>query len=312
MKKVDPTDFWKKYKLLESTKTFKQSIKHPRVCRFCKKNEQKTTFNTVTHAVPELLGKNNFTSFDECDKCNFKFSGYESHLSKFFMPYLTMIGVKGKRKVPDFHSRTESGDENTRMIVKAENEKQRSIQISELSVYKIDEVSKTMSITFKLPPHKPLFVYKSLVKIGMSLLPKEKARKYSNTFKWLLDENSSADYFCQSFITVLKGVKFAEPFAEIYSAKRAISKYQFIPQLTLVIRFGNLVVQVFLPFSDNFMVDLQLKKPVLNIYPSFIYEKNSEKFIFKEIDFCSAESVSYDEKLQFTFESADLNIKKDT
>ena len=313
MEQLDYLDFWKKYQLIESTKTFKATLISPRICRFCKRGERETTFKTTTHAIPELLGNNNFISFDECDKCNAKFSGLESHLSKFFMPYLTMAGVKGKRGIPAFHSRTEKSNEQTRTIIKSDGQGKRNIILTHLDDYKIDEVSKTMQITFRLPPHKPFHVYKSLVKIAMSLLPAKDVVKYKNSFKWLIDEPSHTDIFYTAFITLLTSGRFAEPFAELYSAKRVLSKDKFYPKLTLVVGFGNIVIQIFPPLPDKMnSSNLQGRIPELNLFPSIFFEKDKNKssYTIRHIDLKSKVSVTNDEIISFTYESADLNIGK--
>lgn len=315
MKEIDYLDFWKKYQLIESTKTFKPILPSKRVCRFCKQDKAKTTFKTVTHAIPELVGQNNFTSYDECDKCNAKFSGLESHLSKFFMPYLTMGGVKGKRNVPSFHSRTENGNEETRTIIKADGDRKRNIILRNLDDYRIDEAEKKMYITFRLPPHKPFQVYKSLAKIALSMLPMSEVRKYNNAFNWLIDEPNRIDIFPIAFISVLTSGRFSEPFAELYSAKRVRYKNKFIPKLTLILGFGNIVVQIFPPLPDAISsVDLQDSNPEINLFPSFYMERDKSKpsFTIKSVELNSKTSVTYDETITFSYESADLNIEKST
>jgi len=311
---MNPLDFWKKYELVASTKTFSSLINIPRACRFCLEDETTTTFNTTTHAVPELLGENNFISLDECDKCNSKFSGFESHLSIFFRPYLTMVGVKGKRKIPEFHSRTENGNENTRTIVKVAEDEKRNLILCDLEDYKIDEQEKRMSITFRKPPHKPLWVYKALVKIALSLLPKEGLSKYKNVLDWLLDKpDYYADYFVTAFITVLTRGKFQAPFAELYRAKRTMYKKHFLPELTLVLGFGNLVVQIFLPLSQEFENEVsEGKTPTLNLFPSFAFDKaaRKEKFTINVVDLKGEESITYNETLHFVYHCAELNINK--
>lgn len=306
---MDPY-FKKKYKLIASTKTFNSSTTAQKICKFCKCDKTKVSFGNLPHAIPELLGENNFISGDECDECNNKFSAYETHLSTFFLPYLTMAGVKGKRKVPEFHSRTENRDEATRTIVKVGEDGNRKILLSDLTDYVIDEEKKTMSITFRKPPHKPYWVYKALVKIGLSLMPEEYIDKFNESYKWLLDKACSVDYFITAFITVLTRNKFAKPFAELYLAKRNIYKTHFIPQSTLIVGFGNIVAQIFLP-EFNFEKTKE-KQPQMNLYPGFAFDKTSSKtkFTINAVDLKSKVSVTYNETLHFSFHSAELNIGK--
>ena len=310
---MDPLYFWKKYKLVASTKTFKPLTNTPNICRFCKQCEPKVTFNSKTHAVPELLGENNFISLDECDTCNNIFSGFESHLSIFFRPYLTMLAVKGKRKIPEFHSRTENGNEDTRTIIKIGENHNRNILLKDLCDYKIDKENKTMSITFRKQPHRPFWVYKSLVKVALSILPTKNISEYNEVFKWLLDKSNSADYFITAFITVLTRSKFSEPFADLYKAKRTIYKKSFIPEMTLVIGFGNIIVQIFLPLTIHFDIKTaNSKRPELNLYPSFVFDKNSQKtqFTINAVDLKSKSPITYDEILHFSYQTAEFNIDR--
>ncbi|TPG44553.1 HNH endonuclease [Flavobacterium pectinovorum] len=303
-------DFWQKYELIESTKTFIAISNNPKSCRFCNLDEQHTTFNTEAHLIPELMGENKIISYDECDKCNNKFSGFESHLSIFFRPYLTIMGVKGKKKVPTFQSRTEDGNEHTRTIITV-NDNKRNVILQNLDDYQISKENKTFTITFRKPPHKPFLVYKSLVKIALSLLPSEKIKDYKNVFDWILDKSNETDAFITAFITVIKAGKFRKPFAELYSAKRIYYKNHFLPEMTCIIGFGNVVVQIFLPLSNTFDYQkAKLKTPNLNLFPSVIYDKNKTVFNFKAIDLIEKNSITYNEILHFSFEDAEINIPR--
>lgn len=305
---MDPY-FLKKYKLVASTKTFSASQLVSKVCRFCKRNESQVSFNNLPHAIPELLGENDFISSDECDECNNWFSAYETHLSIFFRPYLTMVGVKGKKKIPEFHSRTENRNEATRTIIKVGEDGNRKVILSDLSDYIVDKEKKTISLVFRKPPHKPHWVYKALVKIGMSLLPPNYIDKYDQVYKWLLDKDCCVDTFITAFITILTRSKFSEPFAELYLAKRTMYKKHFLPQATLVIGFANIVVQIFLP-EDNYETTKELP-PHMNLYPAFAFDKNTTKtrFAINHVDLKSKHSVTYNETLHFSFQEGEFNIE---
>ncbi|MEI8202456.1 MAG: HNH endonuclease [Bacteroidota bacterium] len=308
---MDPLDFFKKYKLIATTENLQNNSSTPRVCRFCGNDETKNTFNSDTHIIPELLGENDFIHFEECDKCNSKFSGFESHLAILFRPYLTMVGVKGKHRVPEFQSRTLEKNENTRTIIKHKDNKIRYVFTSQKNDFLIDDENKKGSITFRLPPHKPILVYKSLVKIALTLLPKTEVSKYKNIFYWLSDSLNKDTHFPFAFVSILLGSKFSIPFAELYKTKRTIYKYHFLPELTLIIRFGNIVLQIFLPLSNEFNFEKShLKSPTLNLYPSYIWDeyKSITQFTFNQINLSRCTSVSYDETIHFAYAKADLNI----
>lgn len=94
--KGDGMHFWKIYEIAGSTSQLNNRPGAERICRFCQKHEGAVSFKMKAHAFPELLGENDYLIEDECDICNSMFSAFESHLSKFFLPYLSAVQVKGK------------------------------------------------------------------------------------------------------------------------------------------------------------------------------------------------------------------------
>lgn len=58
------TDFINKFERINSTEKFERNfIKNiEKTCKFCSKTTKETTFKNVPHIIPELFGKNNFTS----------------------------------------------------------------------------------------------------------------------------------------------------------------------------------------------------------------------------------------------------------
>lgn len=306
----DPLHFWKKYEKIASTIDFNPIISNTRKCRFCKKNENDTTFLMDAHVIPELLGANNILTLDECDECNKLFSRYESHLSTYFLPYLTMAGVKGKHGIPQFHSRTNNRDEKTRTIITS-TENKRQIQLGDILDYEIDQETKTGTITFRKAPHRPLWVYKALCKIGLSLIPEDAFSQFDEVCKWLIDDSKFVSYFVTISSTLFTVKKFKHPYAELFRVKRILYNKSFLPEYTMVLGFGNVMIQIFLPLSSNTVYErAKEKKPVLNFYPSFIHDDfiNKKKSQMNFIDLKGNETVSYNQKLHFTFLEAELNI----
>ena len=73
--------------------------KENKLCRFCGKDESSTSFNNVSHAIPESLGNKTFIALEECDTCNEEFAqGIEDSLDKYLKPYRTLAHIKGKKK----------------------------------------------------------------------------------------------------------------------------------------------------------------------------------------------------------------------
>ncbi len=314
--------FFAPYTILRSTQNPPNEDNKTKRCRFCGKGEEETSFDMVPHIIPELLGANAITCDDECDECNGLFSKYESHLAIYFRPYLTMVGVKGKKGVPNFQSRTENRDESTRTNILFTDEGKRQILLTHLNDYKVDEKSKTMSLTFRLPPCRPLWVYKALVKIGISMMSTDERKCYREAINWLRNLDSDAVYFPTAFVTILPRKKFRSPFAQLLEADEIFTGDQFVPKNSLLVYFGNIVVQIFFPLPDDFDFATSNKKsPALNIFPASIHNTSSDDFPgsspndeitirykFASVDLSLESSITYDQNLNFTFKTGEFNI----
>ncbi len=54
-----------------------------KICRFCGRNSDQTTFNNKSHIIPKFLGNFLVISNFECDECNAIFSRYETELERY-------------------------------------------------------------------------------------------------------------------------------------------------------------------------------------------------------------------------------------
>ncbi|PBQ32730.1 hypothetical protein CNR22_13415 [Sphingobacteriaceae bacterium] len=307
----DPLDFFKKYSLVGSSKTIDLKKSKAKVCRYCSKNNTQTKFNQDTHLIPELLGENDTLTFDECDTCNKTFSNFESHLATFVRPYLTMLGVKGKKKIPKFHSRTKDRNEETRTILEHQEGNHKKLILQDLDDYRINHDEKTFDIIFRKAPFVPLRVYKSILKIGLSLLPLEDDKNNQRSFTWLNSDNVELAYVSTGFITSLTRTYFQTPWADLYQANKLGTTRKVFPKHTLILGFANQIVQIFLPFSNE-QADVHTgKRPLdLILYPSFAFDKieGSQTVRIKTFDLSVDHAVTEDQKMTFTYESAELNI----
>lgn len=77
-----------------------ESKKEKRICRFCNKDAQSTSFRKKAHAISEALGNKSIIVNDECDTCNERFgAGIENAVIAYCRIYLIITGVKGKEGV---------------------------------------------------------------------------------------------------------------------------------------------------------------------------------------------------------------------
>jgi hypothetical protein len=309
--KPDPHDFWEKYDLVNSSDSYSPKKIKSKVCRYCSRTEKETTFNQDTHLLPELIGENNILTFDECDLCNKLFSEYESSFSIFIRPYITLLGVKGKKKIPAFQSRTVVRDEKTRTTLKHIKGNQKELHIQNLEDYSINPNTKTFDIIFRKPPFTPIKVYKSLLKIGLSLLPTEFDKFNKNSFAWLTDRQDDLNFIPQAFITTLKRTQFKKPTAYLYRAKKIFTDSEEFPEHILIICFANQIIQIFLPFSKELNKVTHVKRQlILNLFPAFVFDKikSSQTVEIKTYDLGITTSVSDNHQITFGYQVAEIDI----
>lgn len=307
----DPLDFWKKYELVCSSKNFLAQATKSEVCRYCKRTNKEVTFNQDTHLLPELLGENEILTYDECDKCNKLFSKFESNFSIFVRPYITLLGVKGKKKVPKFQSRTVDRDEETRTVLRHTDGNRKELHIRMLDDYTINSETKTFDIVFRKPPFVPLKVYKTLLKVGLSLLPPKFDKANEQSFAWLTDRQEHLEFIPYAFITTLKRASFANPSADLYRAKRIVNGKWEYPEHILILCFANQVIQIFLPFSDELKkVHNGKRKLSLNLLPAFAFDKikTAQTVEIKTYNLGVATSVTENHQISFSYQDAEINI----
>jgi hypothetical protein len=304
-------DFDKNYKLINSSILYNPIKEKSIVCRYCGKTNSETTFKQITHLLPELLGQNDIQTYDECDLCNNLFSGYESNLSIYIRPYITLLGIEGKGKTPDFQSRSIERNEETRTTLIHDEGNKKQLFIQNLDDYKINSDEKSVEINFRKPPFKPISVYKALLKIGLSLLPKEFDTFNKKSFEWLAKKNVELAFCKYAFQTSLQRSRFPEPCAYLYRAKQLFTINEEFPEHILILCFANQIIQIFLPFSDE-LWNIHKNERNLNlnnIFPAFVYEKspNVRSIGMNIIDLGDSHTVKQDHKISFSFESIEFH-----
>ncbi len=306
-------DFFEKYELICNVgdETISKDEPLNRVCRFCKRNERVTSFKNQAHIVPELLGQNDYICFDECDECNRLFSKYENHLAIFLRPYLAIMGIRTKNGVPTFESRTD-GNEEKRTRFTFDSDGNRLLEIGDLDDIRTDATGHTISVRFRLPPYRHSDMFRSLLKIGLSLMPQNCLDNYHNCIDWLLNKTATVNRIQALAVTVLTTTKFGTPNVFLYKKKEEFSHRVQMPEFTLIVGTANLMLQIFLPYSDA-MNDINgiNSKPEATIFPAIGYERQITKTraytFFK--DLIMDETVKEDEWLTFT-SSTPLTILK--
>lgn len=271
------TSFLDKYQEISSSNDFKGKFNKSaeKVCKFCSKSSTETAFTNIPHVIPELLGRNNYTSNEECDTCNELFGKFETDLANYISPYQTLIGQKTKKKVPSFQSRKKRNEKPT--TIKYVDGKPNICFKNNLSDFQYDYDNKLLSVSLKKKKFVPINVYKSLVKIGLSLCPKNELNEFKRTIEWLsINDNSkniTYDIPLILYRTRFSSKYYSKPFATLYKRKSEITKNIYEPKLCVVIYSGVLVFQLFIPFC----IEIESIHPenyqlVNELYPAFMLD----------------------------------------
>jgi hypothetical protein len=236
------------YKLNVVVLDEKQTLgsKENQQCRFCGRRKPEVTFGSDAHAISELLGNKFLLVNYECDKCNRDiFAKYETHLGDFTHFYRATTQQKGKKGYPKlkyksgFSLKTNSG---------------RGVQIIDQignNHVKIDENKKELTIYAKQSTYIPIAVYKSLVKMAISVLPEEEDKYFSRTKKWLLTLDNNALYWPGAlplfyWFIPNRGFKKLCYFTAIRK-----TLYSQVPYYLFGIGSGNFMYQIYVPFCTK-------------------------------------------------------------
>jgi len=156
-------------------------------CRYCGATDPKIFGRrTNAHALPAALGNRTLFSLDECKSCNEKFSVYEGALCNAIGPFLTLGGVQGRsgvrqtgRSASKSRIRHSISDGKRRLSVATEG------NVDEL--FRLDEVTGLVSLTMPVQGDSfvPLYAYKALMKIGLSMLPADELSKFQDAISSL-------------------------------------------------------------------------------------------------------------------------------
>lgn len=214
-------------------------------CRFCGSKNPKL-FRTEAHSVPEGLGNKWIVSLDECDSCNATFSKYEDALAKTIGPILTIGGTQGKGNAV-----RQTGRSHGPAIIKhqktAEGGRHISMEVvGEFSDHiSVDPAEGTISIRVPVATERfiPRFAYKSLAKMGISILPQEELLNFKNLIAWVRNPDDE---------TAMPPLSVGISFASIGNAPRLVAAallrrrdgVQNTPYMVFVVSVGSACFQI--------------------------------------------------------------------
>lgn len=305
-------EFKNNYELIADTSLLHPTQKKTTTCRYCGCFEPEVSFEEKTHLLPELLGENDVLTYDECDSCNRLFSGFESHLAIFFRPYLTLLGIKGKSKVPTFESRSIDGDSDAKSILKHINKDDKNFVVKNQYDFSINREARTFEMVFRKSRLIPLNIYKALLKIGLSLLPKEQDENHKMVFDWLIGKSKDLHFIPLGAFTTRTNFFVKVPSAQLYKLRKPTGNSEVLPEYCLVVFFANQVVQIFLPFSDAFkekhMERTQLK---LIFFPPLENLDEARTVAVSIYDLGVETHVEHNHQMTFKYDSSNEVIPND-
>lgn len=265
--------FFTDYELAASTESLEDHHRNfeNKCCRFCGRTHPEVSFKTKPHLLPDLFGRNKYLSNSECDSCNASFKSYETDMANFIAPYMSLYGIQTKRGIPVFQSRKAPYQEATTLRVKGA-ERQMYFG-SNLSDFAYDKEKKAFSFTLKTKKFSPYALYKVLLKIGISLMPENEFKANIHYLQFLNSENPIINgmQHWNLYRFVRPGMMVQEPSALLYRAKQVIAYEMELPEYCLVIKFANMIFQMFLPVSrNNFEQHDERREELLWWFPGFV------------------------------------------
>lgn len=170
---------------------------HNKKCWFCGKDESETKFTEIAHVFPECIGNSVLASYFECDECNQFFGNtLENEYAKFFNFYHSIMQIKGKKgkskccyRIP-CDKRTDACNKNC-VEISIKNGMPyigKCVEVGEKYV-RINENS--IQISKPIGRYCPIAVFKTIVKMAITVMPSEELPLFTNTIEWLLQKEHS-------------------------------------------------------------------------------------------------------------------------
>ncbi|WP_300347844.1 hypothetical protein [Clostridium sp.] len=141
-------------------------------------------FKKIAHAIPQLIGNNRVFSNEECDICNQYFSTLENDLGNFIIPIRSIFDIKGKRGNKYKNNQLEIINNNDRIEI---NESKKLYNIEKC--FKFDIYNKNAILELKTYKFIPSNVYKTFVKMALSLATESICKRLDLYNQYLMNNN---------------------------------------------------------------------------------------------------------------------------
>jgi hypothetical protein len=233
-----------------------------RRCRFCGKTESEVSFKQETHALPEAIGNKSLITHYECDDCNQKFGrGIETEFGKWSKPLRLFYQIRGKSGVP---SLKRDGENGWRIDLQPDGFVFQ--QYVEHPVVHFDETKEELCVEVPVDQHVPIAVFKSFVKMALSLLPEDEASNFQWAFDWLQEDGNTRPFhpeMARVWYTFTPGPRPFEGVTTFLFIRKDTTRQ--VPYCIFVLAVGNECYQVFVPCpeKDQALRGTQVTMPIL-------------------------------------------------
>jgi len=241
---------------------------NPNKCRFCGKSHPDVTFKSESHTIPEFIGNKSLISKFECDSCNKKyFNIFENEFANFMLPHNVFSGTKSKKnKISKYKLKDQPEIINTPGKIYLSNVPDSIIH---------ESPNDSFEIKIKIPSFIPDYIYRCLIKIGLSIIPEEKLDIYEGTIEWLMDLDIQSNI--KPFM-VFSMYPFNIQTKDIACAilERKDNCQKDIPHSILFLSYNNFAFQTCIPYCIKEKIGVSLQA-VPFIYPmQFDLNKNHD------------------------------------
>lgn len=295
VEKDDFYTFYEPIKLIDNLNR-KTIIGSSFTCRFCGETERSNFKLNNAHTIPEFTGNKWLFSKDECKKCNELFSIYENELGRHGSVMRALLGIKTKKGNPSTIKTEEfriawDGDSikmnlyDDRMDIDTD----KHGKVSFYSDFRKHEEGG--NITIPLPDFIPNYLFRTLVKVGFSIMPDEEleSSNFDILKNWLINKDYNPNNIIkpQNCYIYYARLPFGKrtPILQLHK-KRPSYKEENIPTYSLIFGYGTDLFQLFLPFveSDNWIeTKEEVKLPIMPFFCGKVDGKPAIKIIKGQI-----------------------------
>jgi hypothetical protein len=269
------------------------------ICRYCG-NSGKNKFKSKAHLIPEFTGSKDLFAYNECKECNHKFGvNYENSLRNFGVKniYIPIKGKGGFKKHKDFSKDTVTQFKDEKTLVTKVNSGEYNDEI-------VDGKMKLIAMSY---PFIPLYVYKSLVKIALSLLKIEDLENFKDTFDWISDINKQEAHLIPLTLVMNDEAKppLLRPIAILLKKKINYN----CPEFSFLFSWGFYNFQIFLPLNRNDNT-LDYSNFHLPIRPDFVRKTKDGRIKFNHLEMNSLNTFKVENKISVPFIPSKEYIEK--